>query len=47
VPQGAPSGGVNANAHKRKDINDLGQLEKFLAERGLEHAFKFMFRGCV
>ena len=30
-------------AHKRKDMADLGKLHAFLSARGLGHAFEFMF----
>lgn len=37
VATGGPSG------HKRKDMVDLGGLERYLAAKGLSHAFRFMF----
>jgi hypothetical protein len=40
----------NANlrgAHKRKDMADLGQLEQFLGDRGLSHAFSHIFDAAL
>ena len=31
------------SAHKRKDMADLGKLQQFLEDKGLQHAFRFIF----
>ena len=41
VAMGSPSG------HKRKDMVDLGGLERYLAAKGLSHAFRFMFGNAM
>eukprot|EP00732_Lithocolla_globosa_P000195 Lithocolla_globosa_v1_NODE_45_length_8054_cov_9.461981.p4 type:complete len:273 gc:universal NODE_45_length_8054_cov_9.461981:5015-4197(-) len=37
----------SAKGHKRKDIVDLGQLQCFLSDLGLSHAFSFMFQQAL